>query len=95
MSVSLSVGRATARGIGWSVGRTPGTAPSEPVSVSLASGKAIGRGLGWSVTRAPSELPAYTELAMTLARRRVILTLGSNALALELPRKILRMEIEA
>lgn len=94
MSVSIAAGRATARGIGWSVGRTPGTAPSEPVSVSTASGKAIGRGLGWSVTRAPSAVPTYTELAMTLARKRVVLTLGSNALALELPRKILRMEIE-
>jgi hypothetical protein len=94
MSVSIAAGKAMARGSGWSVSRAPGTAPSGPVSVSVASGKATSRGLGWSLTRTPSAVPAYTELAMTLARKRVILTLGSNALALELPRKILRMEIE-
>ncbi|MFF8482896.1 LamG domain-containing protein [Streptomyces antibioticus] len=38
--------------------------------------------------------PTYTELAMTLARKRAVLTLGSNEIPLELPRKILRMEIE-
>lgn len=94
MSVSISVGRATARGLGWSVSQTPGTVSSAPVSVSTASGKAIGRGLGASVTRTLIAVPTYTELAMTLARKRVILTLGSNAMALELPRKNLRMEID-
>lgn len=92
--VSIAAGKATARGDGWSVSRAPGAAPSEPVSVSVASGKATGRGLGWSVTRTPVAVPTFTELAMMLARKRVVLTLGSNALALELPRKKLRMEIE-
>lgn len=93
--VSIAAGKATARGSGWSVSRAPGTAPSGPVVVSMAAGRATGRGLGWSVTRAPSTVPVYgEELAVTLAQRRVVLTLGSNALALELPRRILRTEIE-
>ena len=39
--------------------------------------------------------PESVELAMTLARKRAFLTLGSKDVSLELPRKIIRMELES
>jgi len=53
----------------------------------------FGGTLGYSIELV--DQPQYVELAMTLARKRGVLTLGSKSLALELPRKKLRLELDS